>query len=138
MGRSTQSEGMRLLFVPVRGNDKSFAGKGTGPVSQQQHTAREFHRKARLQTVQAVSLTPATEDNEQRPMEADKHGCRSFSICDKAMSKYIPIDALGAGRIDPFNAFCEAKPTLNVHEMCLIMPCLISGVCSDLAATKQD
>ena len=109
-----ESEEMRYLFVPVSGNEKSFAGMGTGPVSQQQHAAREYHRKARLQLARAVSNLPTTEKKERRNKETDK---LRFSICDRAVSKYVAVDALGGGRIDPFNAYCEGKPTLDVHEM---------------------
>jgi hypothetical protein len=121
---------MQLLFVPYTGNQPSTSTKPAGKISQQQHAALEYHRQSRLRKVQF----PHNSNKVSNPKEKEKRkqevpGTHSFLVETLNPELYGPVMALGAGRIDPFNAYCVDSPTMQAHEMLdhgrLLSPCYV-------------
>jgi hypothetical protein len=116
--RRGDSQEMQLLFVPYAGNQPSSSTKPAGKVSQQQHAALEYHRQTRLRKVQfAHSADKGGDYKEKKKKKRDIPGTDSFLVETLNPELYGPVMALGAGRVDPFNAYCVDSPTLQAHEM---------------------
>lgn len=118
---------LQLLFVPYIVDRNPSSSATASKVSQQQHAAREFHRQARLRLVRFAHQGTRTETDDEEEKRRQKNrkkqqqqqppGCNSFLAQSLSAENCKPVIALGAGRVDPFNAYCIDRPTVEAHEM---------------------
>jgi len=113
---------MRLLFLPYKpASDGALETSQAGPnISHQKHAAREHHRKARLAKQHLKFNKRGNSGRTQIP--ADYGGqFIEWKIQNNELEEMQhnprPTTLLGAGRIDPFDAYCTRKQPLMVHEM---------------------
>jgi hypothetical protein len=115
--RRGDNQEMQLLFVPYSGQSLSST-KPVGKISQQQHAALEYHRQSRLRKVQSAHEgDKAGSHKEKKKRKHEIPGTDSFLVETLNPELYGPVMALGAGRVDPFNAYCVDSPTMQAHEM---------------------
>ena len=109
---------MKFHFVPFRAETTPQSRTKVEAISQHQHAAREYHRRKRLHNCVTFSKASGTgkkgqeHDSEQAETKAEM----------AVFSHKVPVEsprsaALGAGRVDPFNAYCQRDVPLYVHEM---------------------
>jgi len=118
---------MRLLFVPY----KSSKDVGEAPeASPHKHAAMEHHRKARL-LKKAVKNSSTLQDKGPEEQDAIKRKQKSAlakqdgkptllvwkNDADERIRQPKPRTILGAGRVDPFNAYCVFDQPFTTHEM---------------------
>lgn len=108
---------MRLLFLPYK--PASDSPQGGPKISHQKHAAREFHRKAKLAKQQFKA------DNKVSNHEIQSSVGSGGQFIDWKVDgqeeteppTISPTTFLGAGRLDPFDAYCATNQPLMVHEM---------------------
>ncbi len=109
---------MKFHFVPFRAEKTPQSWTNAEAISQHQHAAREYHRRKRLHN--SVTFSKASRTR-KKGKELDSEQAESQAEM-AAFSHNVPVGspqsaALGAGRVDPFNAYCQQDVPLYVHEM---------------------
>jgi hypothetical protein len=130
----------QVLFIPYRGNSVGKKDKDSGPISQQKHAAREYHRKAKLKKQSQRANQNKSLDNGHGETSNDdgqilgSSSQRSVSPGSTEGSSHIsshiellnsgqcsrtpsPMSRLGAGRVDPFDTKPVKDLTPHVHHM---------------------
>ncbi|KAJ9615926.1 hypothetical protein H2200_002003 [Cladophialophora chaetospira] len=117
---------MRLQFLPYNPSKDSYDLDQTTDESPQQHAARVYHRKAKLLRKAARNSQPLATSSTVNPnsytdaagnKEGPNHGRGRGAPAKVGTLLPGPVTVLGAGRIDPFDAYCTSNHTLMVHEM---------------------
>jgi hypothetical protein len=98
---------MRLQFLPYNPQKDSYDVDKSADETPQQHAARVYHRKAKLLKASRTTSHKAVNKTSKTRPEA--------SI--DSNSGPNPVTLLGAGRVDPFDAYCTSDRRLIVHEM---------------------
>ncbi|OAL34078.1 hypothetical protein AYO20_06726 [Fonsecaea nubica] len=113
---------MRLLFLPYNPVTDSHDIDETAEESPQQHAARVYHRKAKsLKTPglrgQRPSAGKGMKETVTRVVQASFPESSSHGQMRSKPPIPDPSTVLGAGRLDPFNAYCLPDQPQMVHEM---------------------
>lgn len=111
---------MRLLFLPYKPTPDAVSDAFAGPkITHQKHAAREHHRKAKL-AKQGSKSNQKVSNHNSRGSKESKGQFIEWKVDDeqeKRRPNPSPKTFLGAGRLDPFDAYCATKQPLMVHEM---------------------
>ena len=99
---------MNVLFIPYDGGKKPQKVSHGRGVTQNQHAAREYHRKEKLRKgMEKLQFMKASknrnESTDSEPTTSSSEGQPS------------PQTLLGASRIDPFEALCKRDVPVYVH-----------------------
>ncbi|OAP63156.1 hypothetical protein AYL99_02383 [Fonsecaea erecta] len=113
---------MRLLFLPYNPSTDSHDVDGAAEESPQRHAARVYHHKAKaLKKSGFRDQRSSTDSRKKEPATKAGPGVFLASSSDGQVRSMNPVPepstVLGAGRIDPFNAYCSTDQPLMVHEM---------------------
>ncbi len=119
---------MRLQFLPFNPAKNAYDLDDTADESPQQHAARVYHRKAKLlrkitrSTKQSPTSTTTAKKAEPGSILArddtnSDHERSSGTLTESRLFTEDPVSLLGAGRIDPFDAYCTSDRALITHEM---------------------
>ncbi|OQV05731.1 Fungal specific transcription factor domain-containing protein isoform 2 [Cladophialophora immunda] len=113
---------MRLLFLPYNPSTDSHDVDEAAQESPQQHAARVYHHKAKALRKSALrGQRSAAGSGKKEPAAKVESEAFLGSSPDGQVRSRKPVPepstVLGAGRVDPFNAYCTPDQPLMVHEM---------------------
>ena len=106
------------LLRPFRAEKTPRAWTNADAISQQQHAAREYHRQKRLRRSMAVCKMLDTVKKGKKHYSEQSEPVAEIAVSSNTVPFELPQSAvLGAGRLDPFDAYCQQEVPLYVHEM---------------------